>query len=129
MKNLKNMSFDQLVSLRETVDDMISGMAAKVKESLHEKLVWIDSLTGKRRSARQQTGHALRGRKVAPKYRNPGNRTETWAGRGAMPRWLRALVQQGHKPEEFAIDRKAAATKGKARKTARGRAVRARKSA
>ena len=27
-------------------------------------------------------GSKMKGRKVAPKYRNPKNRSETWAGRG-----------------------------------------------
>ena len=45
----------------------------------------------------------LKGRKVAPKYRNPQNRSETWAGRGATPRWLRAYIKSGRKLEDFAI--------------------------
>ena len=56
------------------------------------------------------------GRKVAAKYRNPDNREETWAGRGATPRWLRAKIKEGHKLEEFAIGkpgRKPAARKTK----------------
>ena len=38
-------------------------------------------------------GSKLKGRKVPPKYRNPKNRAETWAGRGATPRWLRAYLR------------------------------------
>ena len=39
--------------------------------------------------------------KVPPKYRGPEG--ETWAGRGATPRWLTALIEQGHSIEDFAI--------------------------
>ena len=46
----------------------------------------------------------MKGVKIAPKYRGPGG--ETWAGRGATPRWLKALVGEGHSIEEFAIARK-----------------------
>src|SRR5262249_60357662 len=60
---------------------------------------------------------ALKGRKVAPKYRGPGG--ETWAGRGARPRWLTALIKQGRKLEEFAIDKALAARKGRRAKKAR----------
>jgi len=52
---------------------------------------------------KQSRGSKLKGRKVPPKYRNPKNRDETWAGRGATPRWLRAYIKAGHKLEEFAI--------------------------
>jgi DNA-binding protein H-NS len=43
------------------------------------------------------------GRKVAPKYRNPANPKETWAGRGQQPRWLSALTAKGKKLEDFLI--------------------------
>ena len=52
--------------------------------------------------------------KVPPKYRGPGG--ETWAGRGATPRWLAALLKEGHSLEEFAVagkGRKAAAAVAK----------------
>lgn len=41
--------------------------------------------------------------KVAPKYRNPANPLETWAGRGKRPRWLAAELDAGKKLEDFAI--------------------------
>ena len=46
---------------------------------------------------------ARRGSKVAPKYRNPHNYDQTWTGRGMKPRWLQALVDQGHDVTEFHI--------------------------
>ena len=41
--------------------------------------------------------------KVEPKYRNPANAAETWAGRGKPPRWLSAYLDNGRKLEEFLI--------------------------
>ena len=62
----------------------------------------------------------MKGRKVPPKYRGPGG--ETWAGRGARPRWLAALLKQGRKLDEFAIDKTASAGKrGVAKKSRRKR--------
>jgi DNA-binding protein H-NS len=52
----------------------------------------------------------------APKYRNPENPAETWAGRGLRPRWLVAAVKGGKKLEEFAIE---GAAKGLSAKKAR----------
>jgi DNA-binding protein H-NS len=40
---------------------------------------------------------------VAPKYRNPENPAETWAGRGLKPRWLTAAIKGGKKLEDFLI--------------------------
>ena len=41
--------------------------------------------------------------KVAPKYRNPANPDETWAGRGQQPKWLATQVAQGRSLDEFLI--------------------------
>ncbi len=41
--------------------------------------------------------------KVAPKYKNPGNPSQTWSGRGMKPTWLRAELEKGRKIEEFLI--------------------------
>jgi DNA-binding protein H-NS len=41
--------------------------------------------------------------KVAPKYRNPDNPSETWTGRGKPKAWLAAKVAGGAKLEDFLI--------------------------
>ena len=51
----------------------------------------------------QKDSGSLRGRKVAPKYRNPHNPEETWTGRGMKPRWLVELIEQGRGIDEFRI--------------------------
>ncbi len=51
---------------------------------------------------------ATKGRKlgkVAPKYRNPANKNETWTGRGKQPLWLAGQIKKGKKLEEFLIQK------------------------
>ena len=58
------------------------------------------------RAARSPRTATTKGRKlgkVAPKYRNPDNGSETWSGRGKQPIWLAALTAQGRDMREFAI--------------------------
>jgi CRP-like cAMP-binding protein/DNA-binding protein H-NS len=43
------------------------------------------------------------GRKIEPKYRNPENPSETWAGRGLTPKWLSAYESAGRTREEFRV--------------------------
>jgi len=38
-------------------------------------------------------------RKVAAKYRNPGNSAQVWTGRGRTPTWAQALIDQGRLEE------------------------------
>jgi DNA-binding protein H-NS len=68
------------------------------------------------RAGRKRTS-PLKGAKVAPKYRGPSG--ETWAGRGARPRWLvDAMKKSGKKLDAYLIDK--SARKGrKKRKTKR----------
>jgi DNA-binding protein H-NS len=45
-----------------------------------------------------------RGALDPPKYVNPENPAETWAGRGLKPRWLAAKRKSGKKLEDFSIE-------------------------
>lgn len=40
-----------------------------------------------------------------------GPKGETWAGRGLRPTWLAALLKQGHKLEEYAVEKRVASRK------------------
>jgi DNA-binding protein H-NS len=120
MKQLRSMSFDELLALREQIEALIAARAVAVKKQLEEQLSHIKGLTRRRgRPVGTRRPHALKGRRLAPKYRNPDNRAETWAGRGIMPRWLKALVAKGHNPAEFAIRKSAALSSSRAGKGGR----------
>jgi DNA-binding protein H-NS len=106
--NLKSMSFDDLIQLRHGVEEMISQKATSAKKELQAKLDELENLTGSAPVVKKRRG-VLAGTKVAPKYRNPKNRTQTWSGRGRTPLWLQAMIKQGHKIDEFAIRGNAAA--------------------
>lgn len=49
----------------------------------------------RRRSQVAEADGAHHRREVAPKYRNPGNPTETWSGRGRKPRWVEQQMAAG----------------------------------
>jgi DNA-binding protein H-NS len=101
--NLKSMSIEKLMSLREQVESML---ASKVTEERRNLLSQLDTLSRFKGSARTRGGASMRGGSrgsVAPKYRNPDNPSETWAGRGLKPRWLVAAMKGGKKLEHFAI--------------------------
>jgi DNA-binding protein H-NS len=107
--NLKNLSLDALLELRSKVDDALS-VAGKTLQAQLARL-------GLRDAPDRSKLSKLKGRKVAPKYRGP--RGETWAGRGARPRWLTALVKQGHGIEEFSVDGPPRAKAGKRKRRKR----------
>ena len=44
-----------------------------------------------------------KGKKVAPKYRNPADSNQTWTGRGVSPKWIQVLVESGRDKSDFLI--------------------------
>jgi len=43
------------------------------------------------------------GKKIAPKYRNPDDPSQTWTGRGKAPLWFNALLAAGKTREDLLI--------------------------
>ena len=97
--NLSGMDVEGLMDLRVRVDEMLVEHRAKLIEQLERIAV-----VGGARVARGGRS-SLKGRKVPPKYRGPSG--ETWAGRGAKPRWLVAAIKEGKKLDDFLIDKSA----------------------
>ena len=99
--NIKSMSIDKLVQLRDQIDSTLSSKVTEERRTLEAQLSQLSRFGGGgSRSAGMRAGS--RG-KVAPKYRNPDNPSETWAGRGLKPRWLTAAIVAGKKLEHFSI--------------------------
>ena len=107
---LSSMSIEALIKLRDDIGSALSRKAGQLQSEL-AALGDGGWLTAGKKAGGRPRGSKIKGRKVAPKYRNPKNRVETWAGRGAMPRWMTAQIKAGKKREDFAIDKSLAKTK------------------
>src|SRR5262249_38997191 len=105
--NLSSMSVGALFELREDVGRALSNRAGDLQRQLSAPRKEVGA-GGRGR------GSVLRGTKVAAKYRGPGG--ETWAGRGAMPRWMAAAIKEGKKRDDFLIDKSAAGAKARGRR-------------
>jgi DNA-binding protein H-NS len=75
--SLKSMNVEALMSLRNQVDKRLVELRAELEKQLA-------AIPGQRRKSMGKS--SLKGKKVPPKYRSPSG--ETWAGRGARPRWM-----------------------------------------
>jgi DNA-binding protein H-NS len=117
---LKNMGVDALLTLRADVEKALADRS----RDLQRQLALLGGEAGKRRGRPPSPAgrrSAMKGVKVPPKYRGPGG--QTWAGPGATPRWLVALLKEGHSIEEYAIGKggKRAAAAAKKSSTKKGR--------
>ena len=97
--SLSRMTVEALMDLRQQVDEMLVKRRAELEQQLERIAV-----AGGARVGRGERS-VLKGRKVPPKYRGPSG--ETWAGRGAKPRWLVAAIKGGKKLDDFLIDKSA----------------------
>jgi DNA-binding protein H-NS len=87
--NLNKLDVEALLELRDEIEIELESRADKIKSQL---------LTLGRKS---KNGNSRKGVKVPPKYRGPNG--EEWAGRGARPRWLTALVGKKGSVEKYRI--------------------------
>jgi DNA-binding protein H-NS len=120
--DLKSLSIDELWALHEEVGALLSEKIRTEKRALEARLARLNGgLVDKARMVRSALEGRVRGKvrrkypPVLPKYRNPGNPSETWAGRGKQPRWLVSQLKAGKKMNDFLINRE------KRQQAARGR--------
>ena len=107
--DLEAMSVDELWSLHEKITRILSERIRLEKDELEKRLTVLN----RSRDAVQDRGdRPLLGEggkvrrkypRVLPKYRNPQMPSETWSGRGKLPRWLVAAMKSGRKMEDFRI--------------------------
>jgi DNA-binding protein H-NS len=94
MPNLKGMNVEALMSLR----DQVNKQLLERRSELEKQLATLHGLKGKSGKS------SMKGKKVPPKYRSPSG--ETWAGRGARPRWMVEALKKGKKMESFLIKKR-----------------------
>jgi DNA-binding protein H-NS len=104
--NLERMSYADLAKMESEIARLKASKQTEERAALKERLAAeakkhgfdIHELFGVGR------GRGGKGGKVAIKYRDPSNPSNTWTGRGRMPRWMAAATKGGRaKKEDFLI--------------------------
>ena len=113
--NLKSMNVEALLSLRADIDKRLGQKRSELEEQLSR--LGAESPGNGRAVRAWGSGRrsSMKGRKVAPKYHDPAT-GDTWAGRGARPRWLVAKLKAGKTLDNFAIEKSAGGKKRRAKK-------------
>ena len=110
--NFKSMPLDNLLSLREQIDQVIAARIEDERRDLATRMARLD------RFYSDTIGGSNTPRKTGPlppKYCNPKDPRETWAGRGRLPRWMNAALKTGKKREDFRIERVLGGKEGRSR--------------
>ncbi len=109
MPNLDKMTAKELHELDAKVKKAIVSARDRERSSMKQKIDAIMASAGMTIEDvvdlyNFSRGPGVRkGTKIAPKYRNPDNKSETWTGRGRQPRWLAAKLGKNGKLADFAI--------------------------
>src|ERR1700694_625943 len=111
--DLASLSIDELWALHEEVGSMLSERITAEKRGLEERLAKLNGglifyKADNKRAALEVSQRRTVRRKyppVLPKFQNPSDPSETWAGRGKQPRWLVSQLKAGKKMDDFLIDR------------------------
>ena len=101
-KELDRMSFKDLQELELKIKKAKASVQDRTRTELREKLEAMAAAAGFK-IGDLFGGRGGKGRKVAAKYANPDNASETWTGRGRKPRWLTAKLKDGDRIEKFLI--------------------------
>jgi DNA-binding protein H-NS len=99
--NIEILSTEELWVLHEKVAATLKAKIIAEKKVLEDRL---SQLNGRFRV--EQTSETPERRSyptVFPKFRNPEQPSETWAGRGKKPRWLTAQLKSGKQIDDFRI--------------------------
>lgn len=107
--DLQKLSYRELLDLSSNITNAIaikkqeekSHIKKQVQELIEGAGFDVNDIVGG--GAGGLNGKSLKGRKVAPKFRNPKNPDETWTGRGRQPKWLVAELARGRSLNSFLI--------------------------
>ena len=99
LRDLKSMSIDEIWTCHTELVSVLARRISAKKQQLDQRLRQLHSepLEGTTRRERRPYPRVL------PKYRNPDDPSETWAGRGKQPRWLAAQLRIGRTLEDLRI--------------------------
>src|SRR5258708_24058278 len=104
--NDKALSIDELWMLHEAIGATLAEKIATEKKVLEERLSLLSKTHVEQTVS--ASGHRRPYPPVLPKFRNPDEPSETWAGRGKQPRWLRKQLRSGRRMDDFRIESVAA---------------------
>jgi DNA-binding protein H-NS len=98
--DFRAMSLDELWVLHEKIGSLLTTKIEAEKRELEQRL---DTLKRKFGHSTNEDRHRRPYPKVLPKFQNPNQPSQTWAGRGRQPRWVGELLKAGRSIDDLRI--------------------------
>jgi len=104
MTDYQNLSENELMAVIDSAEKALKNkqankrkeVMAQIKELAASINMMVDIYESDKKPARKSA-------KVPVKYRHPDDAEKTWTGRGVMPKWMQALLDNGHDRSEFEV--------------------------
>jgi DNA-binding protein H-NS len=100
--DFESLSTYQLEVLLEKIAAILMAKISAEKKLLEDRLAQLNGSLRFEQSTKNPDRRPYPA--VLPKYRNPEQPSETWAGRGKKPRWVIAQLRSGKQIDDFLID-------------------------
>ena len=97
--NFASMSVKELWGIYEQISKLLEAKMLAEKEVLEQRLISLHPATAGRLKARRPYPPVL------PKFANPDEPNQVWAGRGKRPRWVIEKLATGLALEDLSIGR------------------------
>jgi DNA-binding protein H-NS len=105
-KDLASIPTDELWTLHEKIAaTLVAKLKAEIK-AIDNRLRQLNGPIQTKQSTKKPSRRPYP--IVLPKFQNPNQPSQTWAGRGKRPRWLTAYLRSGKRIDDFRIERVAA---------------------
>lgn len=104
MSEYSNLSETELQAVIDNAANALKEKQAQKRKEVIAQIKQLASSIGVTVDIHDESDKTIRkGKKVAAKYRNPDNESQTWTGRGVAPKWMQALISAGRDKSEFLI--------------------------
>ena len=99
MANFATKSVDELWEIYQEISKLLEAKMVAEKEMLERRLISLHPAKTDRLKARRPYPP------VVPKFANPDEPSQVWAGRGKRPRWVSEKLASGLTREDLSIGR------------------------
>jgi DNA-binding protein H-NS len=100
--NLEILSTEELWVLHQKIAARLKAKIIAEQKVLEDRLSQLNGRFSVEQTSKTPERRSYR--TVFPKFRNPEQPSETWAGRGKKPRWLTAQLKSGKQIDDFRIE-------------------------
>lgn len=104
MTEYNKLSEKELQSVIDQAEKALVDKQLEKRKDVIEQIKMLAASVGLTVDINEGNKKALKkGKKVAAKYRNPDDSSQTWTGRGVSPKWMQVLVSSGRDKSNFLI--------------------------